>query len=79
MTVEFLEKSVKMFIGWRYTAGPKHALNMDDIALWERYIEANEVRRIYQVSFCLDEIRPSNGQHIFFSLLESNTCVLTNK
>ncbi|XP_066913935.1 uncharacterized protein [Clytia hemisphaerica] len=41
-------KVAKMFIGWRYGSGHKHALDFDDIALWERYIEANEVKRIYQ-------------------------------
>ena len=36
-------------LGWRFTSKPKDAIQYDDLALWDRHIDSNEMQRIFQV------------------------------
>ena len=47
----FKDYETAIYFGWKYTSGAKDAIEYDDVALWDRHIEENEMKRIYEVNF----------------------------
>ena len=35
-------------MGWRFTQGIKQMVNFDDFALWDRHVDENEMKRIFE-------------------------------
>jgi len=44
-----LDKNVGAFLGWKYSTGVKEAIEYDEIAFWNRYLDENEIKKIYTV------------------------------